>query len=496
MNSLTWLDATVEKIKRARLGLVSYDALQSVTKTGLAEKADLLERLGLTEENDYRIVIKPQISEDAWESAYYVNQIVKQTLRPIFPQHALLCSQNAAMDNRGNTQKLTRMIHAELKKWSYSHPLREKLYPLFNVEDDTRLLQVLGEAFTSKGEKRLVISANIFDFLTCSARDAGFASFSSCLRPGGDYFSGALSMYNSPFSLLTYVTEENRIDYKIGRAWLHIYDDCLYHAITYGTFNHDHKKQTRHYVEQKLNKGGAWKSRSHTLQYNASCGYIDSSDMVFAYYSGNDVPARLQFPDSLCLACGDEHDREEDCTCPRCAGDYDDTDYCTTGCGREMTIEHDGEFYCQRCFDRQFFTCCICDATEEHDNACCTPDGDACCQDCYSERFSCCDLCYSDVSHDDMVQGPNGDCMCYDCFNSDYFTCTNCDEPKENDEKVESPDGDCICQDCYDELFADCQACQKTSFVDDLEDDLCSDCRDYDRNNEDEQLSFYEVISC
>lgn len=489
----TWLDATVEKIRRAPLGLVSTDSLATVTRIGIREKADLLERLGLNEENDYRLIIKPQISEDTWENAGN-NLLVKLVLRPIFPQHALLCSQNTAMDNRGNMQKLTRMIHAELKKWDHSHPIREKLYPLFNVADDTRLLQVLGEAFSSKGEKRLVISANIFDFLTCSAREAGYASFSSCLRPGGDYFSGALSMYNSPFSLLTYVTDEYRIDYKIGRAWLHIYNDCLYHAITYGTFNHDHKKQVRNHIEQKINKGVPWKSRSHTLQYDASCGYIDSSDMVFAYYLGNDVPARLQFPDSLCLSCGDEHSREEDCVCRSCG--EDETNYCMTGCGREMTIEHDGEFYCQRCFDRQFFTCYICDGVEKHDNSYSSPDGNTICQECYNTRYSYCDSCDSDVDSEDIVRAPGGNYICQECFDSKYFTCPNCVEVKENEEKTESPDGEILCQDCYDDIFADCQDCWGTFSVDDLDDGLCLDCRDYVRNNEDEQLTFGEVLSC
>lgn len=110
-------------------------------------------------------------------------------------------------------------------------------------------------------------------------------------------------------------------------------------------------------------------------------------------------------------------------------------------CGREIENGEENEvneyFYCQRCFDRYFFTC-----------------------------YSCSDTFDSRVENENIV---NNDSYCCDCFHDEFCTCESCDEIIErNDIYFDDNTCETLCRSCYDDLFTTCSRCEETTRRDNL----------------------------
>jgi hypothetical protein len=125
-----------------------------------------------------------------------------------------------------------------------------------------------------------------------------------------------------------------------------------------------------------------------------------------------------------CCSCQEDHlkdsatlDHEDDWWCERCADRYL---YLCEHC--EQWFEHDdvtqigSDWWCEQCRDDHFTECESCSEWVDNDNVCCTDSGSYC-QECYSESYGCCDECGRECSRDDLYYHEDDDCFyCSRCY--------------------------------------------------------------------------------
>lgn len=158
------------------------------------------------------------------------------------------------------------------------------------------------------------------------------------------------------------------------------------------------------------------------------------------------------------------------------------TDTICINCGKAGNMEYDNEFYCEDCFNDNFYLCGYCQEYFPKDDMV-KIDGDYCCEDCASENFTYCENCSecfpnADVRFSEVdqrfyceycfnryytycairgreiaqsdCQSFEGDYCCEDCFNNHHGYCDNCQEYYPLDELTYSDENDCyLCGNCY-----------------------------------------------
>ena len=114
--------------------------------------------------------------------------------------------------------------------------------------------------------------------------------------------------------------------------------------------------------------------------------------------------------------------------------------------GDEQT--HEGDAYCEDCFNENFYMCEGCSESFPQDDAQMFNDA-IYCEDCIGDVSVECDACSRRVGNDD-IRHIGGDDICDRCYESDYFYCERCDTDYHNDDY--GSDGNCSsCADQEDE---------------------------------------------
>lgn len=147
----------------------------------------------------------------------------------------------------------------------------------------------------------------------------------------------------------------------------------------------------------------------------------------------------------VCPVCGDEYDEHEKMTC----------DCCRTVCYKcNNNIDEDdayelpdGDYVCQRCYDRYYFTCDDCGEIHSLDDRITTANGGSICEDCYSDHYFTCTDCDEVCHSDDATYIERHGDVCPGCLSADYSPCENCGELINNEEL----DDDGLCSACHDE---------------------------------------------
>ena len=133
-------------------------------------------------------------------------------------------------------------------------------------------------------------------------------------------------------------------------------------------------------------------------------------------------------------------------------------------CGDEFISsklqEHDGNYYCNDCFNNKFIQCENCGEYVEKDEAR-EHDREYYCDDCFSDTHSYCDECGSYHDSDDIVHHDSHDNgYCRSCFDNNFICCNDCNEIVSNNNRYysEITEHD-YCDNCYFERFTRCDDC-------------------------------------
>jgi len=146
--------------------------------------------------------------------------------------------------------------------------------------------------------------------------------------------------------------------------------------------------------------------------------------------SHNQLKMSLDYTIGNCIKCNDEINNNDEI----------DSDY----------YEIDSEYYCQDCYNENFYTCKNCndvipqDESYYHDNS-------IYCQDCYDDNFCNCASCDNVIKINDS-ENVDSEYYCQDCYNENFITCYNCSDviPIDNSYYSERNE-EYYCQDCYNQ---------------------------------------------
>lgn len=117
-------------------------------------------------------------------------------------------------------------------------------------------------------------------------------------------------------------------------------------------------------------------------------------------------------------------------------------------CGQLVLFDevqnHNGDSFCQPCFDENFLICFYCDSTKRSSEVFFVDD-ETYCVACYDATFFQCQSCDSSKKIITRYTTATGRSICEDCYQDNYFTCDNCGEIFHTDSY--GTDGEC--SDCY-----------------------------------------------
>jgi hypothetical protein len=193
-----------------------------------------------------------------------------------------------------------------------------------------------------------VISANPVDYFKLSG--APHCSFTSCIRPQGEYFNTAIHYLNGGNMLPYFIREKDRPK-NIGRCCLYLSNDIIATGREFGSLYDPDTLFCRDKIQELF--GGSWVVKgevSHTYICNDSSAYVD-------YGSGTvtvrkDVePDRIFIENGECLKCGGNLNTESEGVCEDCrCGGYV-CDRCDDRIDEDDVYWYDDHPYCCSCFD-------------------------------------------------------------------------------------------------------------------------------------------------
>ncbi len=166
---------------------------------------------------------------------------------------------------------------------------------------------------------------------------------------------------------------------------------------------------------------------THHYSYYVECDYcgVATSETKVESLSGfNYCPDCLDENFSLCGGCGKYIPNEEkeelgkNCYCEECYEERGLCDHCGDVCFLDDMREVDGEFFCQVCFDHNYFFCYSCSEVFPVDDVH-NAMGDDYCPDCFFEEFDTCLTCGAIEGRDDGFFTDNGEFFCEICYEAE-----------------------------------------------------------------------------
>jgi hypothetical protein len=345
-----------------------------------------------------------------------------------------------------------------------------------------KYLTKLGEISKSEG-RRLVVSTNLFDFLTSSSN----AAYTSCYSHDGCHFSGNLAYAVDDFTVLVYLYADNKIDYKLGRAWGYVFPELHKADISreYGAFYSAERTAATNFLGQLLGVEEP-NIREVRDEYpsrveNSGPVYFDCQIHTMVHPAGKSQYPPLHFSKAPCLLCGEDHTNGarglcKDCLrkriCASCGEVHDGNDMFSINPeevkglinldSNNDFISDDRIYLCRDCFDSIYYRCNECgDVHLKSDSK--TPtytalkDGRVVCPECVRKYYFICAECGNYHNKQDKRIGEGRE-LCVDCFTSVYNVCDLCGTiyPKSEPECPQCIRDKEILRDYYisDELFA------------------------------------------
>lgn len=495
-----------------RVGIQTDSIGAGLITTVRENKAPIIRALGLNEET-MRLKTNISVADGSWS---HIPELTGGWLRQLAKDHdfTVTTTPRATISKNGTDFKATRF----LKNLVETNQLGVPGWALESVKakdkegvfKESIFWSKLGEILNSPSIV-MYLSANPSDILTCS-HDGGF---SSCLRPGGEYFSGVASYLLDSFTFLCYVGDPLR---KTGRTFCYLGAsgmDFLF-GKGYGSFPEYLSETGRKLIASNIASNAGldnhWIKRKAALSTSNHNGvYFDGSEADFIrHVSERDSHKQAVTPNFisctcivcdgrvrscavLCSGCGSadnyticencEHAVDEDDVyndengnrfCEEC---YHDIYTQCEGCGREMDRDGDtystpnDEYVCEGCFSYNFFNCYHCGDAASLADSCSVNGGDLFCPSCVDDQGLV--LCNGCGEYSDDTTSTDTDAYCSCCVDNHLTQCDGCSEHKDNEDVNEHG----YCDDCEDERFSNCDECGDRCTIDSLnDDDLCPTC--------------------
>jgi hypothetical protein len=290
-----------------------------------------MEIFGLVSENDYRIRFPLPVSDiDSAFKGFLENICLLKsrenggTWKPIDSMFI--------EDGKKNKHKVTRILTPSLWKnlikQTHGYNVFVKSGKMFHCVECTfekpdKLDKFVKDFNIWYGERiksgiDLILSCNPHDMMTASWN----TSWTSCYKPKGEWFNGTLSNTLSPNTLIAYIEERNRPDYKVGRAWIYVNETIIIVGRPYGIISPAHSLNIRNYLYSKF--GGEWMHKPGTHMGDGVLlmegpGYLDREFGDITVSKGITTKP-IKVIKSICLYCGS---RFKDCGYMGvCAGCY------------------------------------------------------------------------------------------------------------------------------------------------------------------------------
>jgi hypothetical protein len=265
------------------------------------------------------------------------------------------------MDFNANLISISEFFYRLLSEKNLLYTLSEDLYK--KVPPSPALLSTLQRWYGEyiKSDRFLYLSANPYDYLTMSNDNAKYCTYSSCLRPDGEFFNTVLNYLNSPSVFVSYITEPNK-SVKIGRTIVYTSKYIICTSRRYGIMSIDDTAAVRDYLKSCIS--GTW----------VSCGKMEKDivcDLTQSYLDygyghtllNSDAEKNpIEIHSGICLSCGSKSAGENECggTCPEC---FEESEYCFM-CDRRghdfNYLESQDGYLCDNCWDEHVISCPNC----------------------------------------------------------------------------------------------------------------------------------------
>ena len=453
---------------------IPTDHLEDAVKRHFKNKASLLEKIGLNEDNDYRVSFRLPTTEENRPLAVGFLKDIEKITNGMFNYLDL-----SFMWQGKNKFKVGKIIptawdmffnKTEDERYDYA-AFRTMLSNSCNVRGIDFYLLDENNGYRNENRDKTIhllscyygdyikngrmgwYSANPYDYFTLSERDC---TFTSCVRIGGEYFNSVLHYLESSCMIPYFITEEGSTK-KIGRCCSYLSDDLIITGRMFGSMFDCDTLIYRDKIQELI--GGEWvvkgKVDSEWIK-NSSTTYVDSGYGVVTLRKG--LPSSdVEIPKGICLSCGGINNGEMggvccDCNdtsgwhCERCENRANEEDSCY--------IEDIGESWCDECADN---LACICDRCKNwfsNDSILSVDDGDYhYCQQCADKKgeINECYDCNKLFTDDHMVLIEDiEEYVCEDCADNNYHRCNECGKWFDEVKKL---DGDNYCNDCYESIM-------------------------------------------
>lgn len=298
------------------------------------------EKLGLTEKNNFRVIIQiPETDVNNSSDPFILFAKTICEIKTISPEKKWTVVDKAfVQDATKNKYKITRLLNVELwkklVKCESEHGL--ELFEMCGFKTCCADCTLFGNSHIAdefvrkfsiwygeqiKGNMHIVLSSHPLDILRASEN----ASFTSCYRPDGVYFNGVISSMLSSDTLIASVEEKSRPGYKIGRSWVYVNETQIITARKYGNITDFHHLHIRSYLYSQM--GGSWKHYPKALIDDGRVemqgpGYLDKgfgSTSIRKNVTSENV-VKINLPKAICLYCGAKYNNYQKLgICLKCA---------------------------------------------------------------------------------------------------------------------------------------------------------------------------------
>jgi hypothetical protein len=305
----------------------------------------------------------------------------------------------------------------------------------------------------------------------------------SCLRPGGEYFSGATSYAIDSHTIVIMILDHNKR--QVGRTVMYLRDGVLISSRQYGNIHQAIIKQCREFIQNKINNTAQWRSKciddqdTEEEMFSETRGhvYIDTGYFYISWdtekYASADEAIRecqndpFNTPDAMCIDCGSYYDGYATTTgsCSDCETTQYECCYCNENCPEDEATYVNGVdgLVCRHCLENYFFFCPHCHeyCEQENDMMYIEYNDTYVCVECSERYYTQCELCDYFVPNNNIEHTDNLGAVCDDCAHELCTVCEYCEETVLKTDTVKIEQNERVCNECIREYYTQCKVCGK-----------------------------------
>jgi len=406
-------------------------ALETLFAKSVENKKEVMQLLGLTPENDYRVVIEHAIKEDVFATDEYCNVLngIRAFMRKDKTVTSVSFSKNQyTAVNSKNVYKLSKYLSS--KEDEFGNFMDRSLYNgwrshLFSHTVTNKNLVTSLMALVQPC--KVYISANVCDLVANSSY-----SWGNCYNPNNCHFSAGPAHALDTFSVLIFKLRSGvgLDDYVkeryAGRAWAYVIPKSNFLLInrSYGNLTIASKSAAEDYISAKMSERakytGEWNhviNESYNKYRYKDSGYGDDHGSYNVYYDGSHHNVRLTIPKNtkmvskpiitftggMCLLCGSKvNEGTGKSLCHKCES-FKFCDHCKTAKVNKGKDKYINTFTAAGNPTRKWY----------------------CSSECASQHGVLCSHCGKYYENTDMIVSEDK-CYCPTCYQAHFIKCFSC----------------------------------------------------------------------